>query len=153
MTGLKANAEYNIMVIDNETGQPIAERDVVTYSNYFEDPDLSGFNNSCTYYVTYDDEGNETRTLITQTEPSNWYDYTKHEWANIVTTGGGYEAYWVWIPRYEYKLYSGSQKVTVKYIPKTQANPDPGYEIPESFKFGGKELGGYWISKYELSSR
>ena len=53
----------------------------------------------------------------------------------------------------EYKLYSQTQKVTVKYIQKSQTEPDNGYEIPESFTFGGKQLGGYWISKYELSNK
>ena len=131
------------------------EKDIVTISNKVEKPDSSGFKTNCTYYVTWDSEGNETRTPITQIAPSNWYDYSKKEWANIVTTGasGDVEAYWVWIPRYEYKLYSSTQEATIKYINKNTTKPDAGYEIPESFEFGGKQLAGYWISKYELSNK
>ena len=153
--GLNPGQSYNIMVMDDELKQPVLERDIVTYSNKFEEPDLSGFKSNCTYYVTWDSNGNETRTPITQAPPSNWYNYENREWANVVTTGasGDVEAYWVWIPRYEYKLYSQTQKVTVKYIDKKTTTADAGYEIPESFTFGGKQLAGYWISKYELSSK
>ena len=153
--GLNSGQSYNIMVMDDELKQPVLERDIVTNSNKFEAPDLSGFKSNCTYYVTWDAEGNETRTPITGAPPTNWYNYENREWANIVTTGatGDVEAYWVWIPRYEYKLYSQTQKVTVKYIDKNTTKPDAGYEIPESFTFGGQQLSGYWISKYELSSK
>ena len=153
--GLNSGQSYNIMVMDDELKQPVLEKDIVTISNKVEKPDLSGFKTNCTYYVTWDSEGNETRTPITQIAPSNWYDYSKKEWANIVTTGasGDVETYWVWIPRYEYKLYSSTQEATIKYINKNTTKPDAGYEIPESFEFGGKQLAGYWISKYELSNK
>ena len=153
--GLNPGQSYNIMVVDDELKQPVLERDIVTKSDFVEPPDLSGFKSNCTYYVTWDSSGNETRTPITQSAPTDWYNYEKKEWANIVTTGasGDVEAYWVWIPRYEYKLYSQTQKATVKYIDKNTTKPDPGYEIPESFTFGGKQLAGYWMSKYELSSK
>ena len=34
----------------------------------------------------------------------NWYDYDKKQWANAKTLDG---SYWVWIPRYAYKITSG----------------------------------------------
>ena len=66
------------------------------------------------------------------------------------------EAWWVYIPRYEYKTETGGQIVDIKFIPKEQTDADPGYVIPDSFKFGDEEngyrqLAGYWISKYEVS--
>ncbi len=39
------------------------------------------------------------------TQPDNWYDYENGKWANIKTSNEGLEAYWVWIPRYEYIKY------------------------------------------------
>ena len=38
----------------------------------------------------------------------------------------------------------------IKFIPSTQTEADSGYEIPESFTFGGQDLAGYWVSKYEV---
>lgn len=39
-------------------------------------------------------------------EPADWYDYSTGKWANIKTTSSdaSLEAYWVWIPRFAYKL-------------------------------------------------
>ena len=34
-------------------------------------------------------------------DESNWYDYTSSKWANTVTEDG---SYWVWIPRFAYKI-------------------------------------------------
>jgi type II secretory pathway pseudopilin PulG len=38
----------------------------------------------------------------------DWYDYGDKKWANAVSkdTGGNITAYWVWIPRYAYKITS-----------------------------------------------
>ena len=38
----------------------------------------------------------------------DWYDYGDKKWANAVSkdTGGNITAYWVWIPRYTYKITS-----------------------------------------------
>ena len=34
-------------------------------------------------------------------EKDNWYNYKEKRWANAKTD---YESYWVWIPRYAYKI-------------------------------------------------
>lgn len=64
----------------------------------------------------------------------------------------------VWIPRYEYMILSDRDNVNkqnrrteVKFITGTSTETSTGYQIPEAFTFGGKELTGYWISKYQLS--
>ena len=130
--------------------------------------DASGFNPECTYYVTYDDSGeNEQIGDKIQIDkdgnltnmPENWYDYENKKWANVVTKGqdaSGNEliSYWTYIPKYEYdadSLYSTvTGKAKVKFIPQMQTKADNGYQIPESFTFAGKQLAGFWVSKYEV---
>ena len=50
-------------------------------------------------------EGNNKGTVIksgeTGFDENNWYDYTSSKWANAVTEDG---SYWVWIPRFAYKI-------------------------------------------------
>ena len=50
-------------------------------------------------------EGSNKGTVIksgeTGFDESNWYDYTSSKWANTVTEDG---SYWVWIPRFAYKI-------------------------------------------------
>ncbi|MCL2859736.1 MAG: type II secretion system GspH family protein [Oscillospiraceae bacterium] len=51
--------------------------------------------------VAWDGAGNE----ITPHTQSEWYDYANQQWANAKTDDG---SYWVWIPRYKYKIdYTG----------------------------------------------
>ena len=50
-------------------------------------------------------EGNNKGTVIksgeTGFDENSWYDYTSSKWANTVTEDG---SYWVWIPRFAYKI-------------------------------------------------
>ena len=72
---------------------------------------------------------------------SNWYNYvagnnstdTKtSRWANVVTDDG---SYWVWIPRYKYKIseepteagVNNAGKVDVEFIPTTEKMGSTGY--------------------------
>ena len=64
----------------------------------------------------------------------------------------------VWIPRYEYKILSDRENLSkvdrrteVNFINGTETGTTEGYQIPDAFTFAGKELTGYWISKYQLS--
>ena len=52
------------------------------------------------------------------TVPENWYDYENGKWANIKTNANGLEAYWVWIPRFAYKLPEGetAKEIEVMFI-------------------------------------
>ena len=122
--------------------------------------DLSGFNPAVTKYVTYDSEGNETIGSNIQLDsngkatnmPQGWYDYANKKWANIVTENNGNKTYWTYIPRYEYGMWQYIQMTEIRFIPSTKISPDSGYKIPESFTFGGKDLKGYWVSKYRVQN-
>jgi len=134
--------------------------------------DLSGFNPDCTYYVEYDENGNELNANdITQktkiqlnnskkatNQPNNWYNYADKKWANIVTTNNGNTTYWTYIPRYKYKIGTGWQYLdadqgnhtNIEFISSTETTASDGYKIPDSFSFGGQNLKGYWASKYRV---
>ncbi len=127
--------------------------------------DLTGFNPSCTYYVTYDENGeNEKRGELIKVDangtptnaPTDWYDYAKKKWANIVTENEGQITYWTYIPRYEYITYPLQKYLNIRFIPSSQTTASEGYKIPESFTFGDgkdKNLKGYWITKYEIQNK
>ena len=160
-TNLNANTSYEVMVIARDgSGSIIGAlvQDLKTLEKSIKEmtkPDLTGFNELNTYYVTYDEVGNEENSIpISEEPPINWYNYENKEWANIVTKSEGKLSYFVWIPRYEYKVMNrigNGKRVNIRFIAKTQENPDKGYLIPESFTWDGTPVSGYWVSKYELS--
>lgn len=158
ITGLNMNTEYEIKAIAKASdGKPLGKvekekvKTLQTNIASLTTPDLTGYNGSTTYYLTYDSSGNEIRTPITQVPPSDWYDYTNSKWANIVTSNNGKEAYFVWIPRYEYKVKDKFKQIQIRFITKETTIPSEGYKIPEAFTWDNTQLSGYWVSKYEVS--
>ena len=125
-------------------------------------PDLSSFNPDTTFYVYWDKNGNEhSETPISMQAPSEWYNYATANWANIVTRNNGTETYFVWIPRYAYKLNNINERSAVKFLKGTSSDIDEDYQIPEAFwwdnngngeKDKGEQLTGYWMSKYQLGN-
>ena len=59
--------------------------------------------------VYWDDSGTEIE--VTESNKNNWYNYDQQKWANAKTEDG---SYWVWIPRYAYKIESGCYTNTRK---------------------------------------
>ena len=110
--------------------------------------------------------------------PDNWYDYTSgtNHWANIKTTGGGNDCYWVWIPRYAYKVPTKpttdkptAETIEVKFLQGTSNKPIDGtteitnttpmpgsWVVHPAFTDAGNggfgELTGIWVAKFEASS-
>ena len=82
------------------------------------------------------------------------YDYSNQEWANAIVTIDGVESYFVWIPRYEYKINTDTKTIDVKFM-KIGEEADEGYAIHPAFTSdvnnGGwkEELPGIWVGKYE----
>lgn len=113
-------------------------------------------------YVTWElnESTNTYEKIETQGQPNNWYDYENGKWANIKTTNNGLEAYWVWIPRYEYVVPTSTTatQIEVKFISKNQTKPDTdkNYVIHPAFTKEGNgglgELDGIWVAKFEASS-
>ena len=110
---------------------------------------------------------------------SGWYDYANKQWANAITvkpeTISKYRGFnkivdqsdilgfWVYIPRYRYKVlrYSGSdpavsaQNFTIEFENKqsTKAIPTANgtWATHPAFTFGSKELNGIWFAKFETT--
>ena len=72
----------------------------------------------------------ENNEIETTTDDPEWYNYIDNNWANVKTSDG---SYFVWIPRYEYKVtnvitdINKAGTIEVKFIPVEQTTPDKGY--------------------------
>ena len=171
-TSLEENKEYTVNIIarnsstDDFVGASTKKIKTILPSA----PDVSKFDKDTTYYVIYNEDGTEKeRVSIKENMPSDWYDYSRQRWANIVTTANNTETYFVWIPRYEYKITKDrgalsltNRRLDIRFISTDiiNNNCDNGYEVPEAFWWDnnsngehdeGEELTGYWISKYQLN--
>ena len=149
-----------------------------TYTTVANAPDISGFNKSNSYFVTWNTENSpyeiKEEIRLDDIPPSEWYDYTASEkrWANVKTIGGGNDCYWVWIPRYAYQVPTRSSTATtiqIKFLEGksnkpigeteeiTNTTPTPGsWVVHPAFTNAGNggfgELSGIWVAKYEASS-
>ena len=151
------NNIVNITALD-ENGKVIGSMTKECKQAKVNIPDLSGFKQDTTFYVTYDSNGQEHSTIpITETAPEDWYDYGDSRWANIVTRNNELETYYTWIPRYEFKLDYTAERSNVNFIEGTSKQTTDGYQIPEAFWFDkngdgtedeGEQLTGYWAMKY-----
>ena len=171
-TGLNSNTNYTILVeIRNKsTDEYIGTIVKQIKTKDANKPELTGFNAEMTYYVLYDDLGNEPIGNKIKNNgsnmPTNWYNYSESKWANIVVTDGQVKngqienatktTYFTWIPRYEFMITSSEYaqpaqgRTEVRFIEGTSTKTDVGYQIPEAFTFNGQELTGYWAMKYTV---
>ena len=117
---------------------------------------------------------------ITSTVSENdasWYNYNNQEWANMVlvsdssrstyqnTSGvvvseGDILAYYVWIPRYRYKIWTttesssgNEQEIDIIFEGKNETK-STGTQVGEyithpAFTFGDMEVNGIWVGKFE----
>lgn len=159
-TGLNSNTKYTIQIeIRNSTtdeylGSIVKQIKTIEANK----PELTGFNANNTYYVLYDENGNETIGEKIKNDgsnmPKNWYDYSQSKWANIVVQENGKTTYFTWIPRYEFMITSSQYsqptigRTEVRFIQGISTETDLGYQIPEAFTFNGQQLKGYWAMKY-----
>ena len=177
LTTTKGN--YEIKVSDIFNGTTVKDDiDRPTFTTVANAPDISGFNKDNTYYVSWDLTNSpyqiDEATNLNGIAPSNWYDYTEgvNHWANIKTTGGENDCYWVWIPRYAYQVPTKSgtaQTINIKFLKEdtnipigetqaiTNTIPTEGsWVVHPAFTNAGNggfgELKGIWIAKYEASS-
>ena len=162
-TGLTEKESYiiNVTALD-ESDSIVGSMTKILEPTEVNTPKLDAFDQDTTFYVYWDESGIEHNEIpINKEPPQGWYDYTYSNWANIVTRNDGLETYYVWVPRYQYKLNQTSQRSDVKFILGTGSDTQIGYQIPEAFWWDkndngaqdeGEQLTGYWISKYQLSN-
>ena len=105
-----------------------------------------------------------TQNKFVPDDTNSSYDYENNEWANAKVTIDGVDSYFVWIPRYEYKINYNTPgtpedggTIDINFIPISQTTPTSGYTIHPAFtddvENGGwnEELPGIWVGKYESS--
>ena len=128
-------------------------------------PDLSNFNENETKLIYYTSDGKKYIEKEFTKEPENkitengtdyyFYNYENKLWANVKCTANGLESWWVWIPRYAYKLESGqSTTILVDENNKPIDKEKYGDRLPDGFTVHaafsqGDGLKGIWFSKYE----
>lgn len=184
LTTTKGSYEIKVSDIFNGTTVKDSPKEP-TFTTVANVPDVSGFNKSNTYYVSWDLTNSpyqiNEETNLNGVAPSNWYDYTEgvNHWANVKTTGGGNDCYWVWIPRYAYCITEGYQSneagtIDIKFLQGTTNTPIDGSSITISNSSGsgnwnvhpafwwdkdndgvedeGEQLTGIWVAKFEASS-
>lgn len=166
-----------------------AENDFVHYSHSFYDD-----NNRENYKIEFDTVKGVNRPLLTEdmmavktrfdadgwvySEPvkdiydEDWYDYsnTSPNWANVKMNDN---IYYVWIPRFAYKVESFYIGTSLSNIPASaikvaflkgtsdyMANDDvlpTGYQVHPAFKYydnSDKEVNipGFWVAKYNVNN-
>ncbi len=118
-----------------------------------------------------DEEGNYIEKETDKTD-SNWFNYEEKRWANAKTKDG---SYWVWIPRYAYKIIKGYHedtddgKIDVKFLQgitnlssddtfietsgydREIKNTRDNYFLHPAFKFGD-DIPGFWVAKFSSSN-
>jgi uncharacterized protein YpmB len=129
----------------------------------YNKPDLSGLLSASTTAISWNASNVESSiSLSTANTSTSWYDYGSKKWANIKTSNNGNDAYWVWIPRYAYKITNShtatAEQINIIFLSGTSNTPVDGSSLPSgyivhpAFSFGGTELSGIWVAKYEASS-
>ena len=172
--GIKTTAGYEIPITELYTNK----ENWPTFTTVANEPDIKGFNVQNSYFVTWNTESSpyliSDGTRLDDVPPSDWYDYTAsvNKWANVKTTGGGNDCYWVWIPRYAYQVptrSSTASTIQIKFLEGktnkpigetteiTNTTPTPGsWVVHPAFTNAGNggfgELSGIWVAKYEASS-
>ncbi len=129
------------------------------------EPDLSGFNTLNTTLVYYNGEETEEisaeeyykkgkpREIQKNGTTYEFYNYEKQKWANIKVENPdtGTESWWVWIPRYAYKIDTEAKQSSIIFIDTNNAQASGG-ELEEGYiphPTFGNDLKGIWVSKYE----
>lgn len=148
--------------------------DDIEMSNTVKEPDLSGFDAENTYLIKYSSDGKtvESETKLADisdissfNSDGKWYSYQNKIWANIKTVANGQESWWVWIPRYAYRLPENPNDDTEIIFIDTDNRPleqsKYGSTLPLGFTVhpafnqdtdsGGNALSGVWVSKYKPS--
>ena len=112
--------------------------------------------------IYWDEAGieHELTDSSSEEEWNNWYDYTgeagTNKWANAVTkdSSGNITGYWVWIPRYAYKiedkLFTSADSgqggtISIKFLQGTTDNDETGTAIGREFKYSGNAMTGYVV--------
>jgi len=189
-TGIKTNDNINYTIItpegyefnikiDGESKYPVLANGRFDSGKGVNSPKLERTGLIPIYYGT-NGQVIELTEESTDEEWEKWYDYSteKKHWANAITkdSSENITGYFVWIPRYAYKITSGlytstAGKIEVKFLqgtenidsegneisttyPEVQGDKMTDYVVHPAFETdianGGwnKDLSGFWVAKY-----
>lgn len=118
---LAVDTEDNLIMADNNNLAVTTASNELTNGMFNPDrgvntPDTSKLPTETTKYVTWNENNGTHTEALHDVVPNNWYDYDNGQWANIKSTGNNLEAYWVWIPRFAYKLPENSTEKQIEVI-------------------------------------
>lgn len=116
---------------------------------------------------------NGSSWVNTTVDDPNWFDYnsTDKEWANTISADG---SMWVWIPRFAYQINTNYHTysvnggvINIKFlkgnsneandgteidtVPSFVGSTQNNYVVHPAFTFGGVELTGFWMAKFEAT--
>ena len=188
-TGLTADTEYTLEVkvtdeaelSDTATIKVSTKRILASDGSFDAEKGVNTPNIGANMELVVFDEGtsewikDETNSGYSYIDTSESGKENKSEWANAKVTISGVDSYFVWIPRYAYKINgendidivfingTGTEAAdgitTCKYADDPTLNTSTDYIIHPAFTtnadLGGgwdEELSGIWIGKYETSS-
>jgi len=130
--------------------------------------------------VTIDNSGSNPVVKTIYADDEDWFNYEERKWANVVlvkeqnrsdymnTSGITVDqsdilAYYVWIPRFEYRYtnlgtsYAGGSQsspraIAINFIPSHRTLPSSkDYMIHPAFTFGDINVSGFWVGKFETT--
>lgn len=155
------------VAIDNSTNRIVADRVNKPLIPYSPDNSIKAIS-----YV------NNVYQEVSDPSTNTWYYYNSNNtsnndfWANMKTKDG---SYFVWIPRYAYKITKGYHGenltygelpiVDVKFLKGSSniaydgttclksGDSKNNYIVHPAFTFGGRELSGIWVAKSEAGCR
>lgn len=161
---VESSGKYNIMLVNGDVeSDPIAVK-FLSFDGTWDDDE--GINmpviKDNMKLVKYDTDSktwvlDEDGSSIDYKSGTDTKDNTESQWANAVVTIDGVDSYFVWIPRFEYKIDSDNKTIDVKFIQTSKTEADEGYTIHPAFTSnvdnGGwtSELPGIWVGKYETA--
>ena len=90
--------------------------------------------------IKFNEDGTSDYTELTSDQYDTWYDYENQHWANAITknSSGQVTGYWVWIPRFAYKIESGintntAGTIDIKFLQGTTNKDSDDNEISNTY--------------------
>ena len=99
----------------------------------------------------------ELTEASSEAEWDQWYDYNgqgdgQNKWANAVTkdSSGNITGYWVWIPRYAYKIESGlftstAGEISIKFLKNQTDLDETDTTISRNYAYSGETMTDYVV--------
>ena len=161
---VESSGKYSVMLVNGDIESDPVTVSLVAFDGSWNDD--KGINmpviKENMELVKYDAESktwvpDEDGSSINYVAGTGTNDNNQSQWANAIVTIDDVESYFVWIPRFEYKIDNNNKTIEVKFIPTSKTDADDGYKIHPAFTTnldnGGwtSELPGIWVGKYETA--